>query len=48
MAAADGWNIELVASDAEGVPVPEWSTMKLTKALAPERANPHGLRVVKD
>lgn len=46
-AAADGWDITITASEAEGGHAPEWSIVKLTKVQAPERANPHGLRVVK-
>lgn len=40
-AAADGWNIEITPSDADGVAVPGWSDVKLTKTPGgpqPERA----------
>lgn len=42
MAVAEGWEVESKPSGVDG-----WDTVKLTKTrAAPERPNPHGLRVV--
>lgn len=45
-AAADGWNIEIKTCEADGVPVPEWSHIRMTKKAKPARPNPHGFRAI--
>ena len=45
-AAADGWGIEHKPSMNDGVPMSEWSELKLTKRKA-ATVNPNGLRVVR-
>lgn len=41
MAIAYGWSAEFKSTEFE-----EWTTVELVKQSAPQRVNPHGLRVV--